>query len=337
LPAFEPFHKTDCSAIGRLKRNVPTLSERREGPGGPRLLITGGAGFLGSHLCRQLRPEQALVVDRVGEWRRRFPGCEQIPIVRAELTKLPAVAQKQITAFRPEVLIHLAADLGREGDPKAAFRCNTDGLERLLDVLADAPLRQVVLSSSSEVYGSQPGPLTALTKPLPRTLYGRAKLAQEEIVRAWCDRRGIASAVLRFLPLYGPGMAESLFLAQALAAAWRGADLPMSPGEQRYEFIEVDGAVEALLAAMRHRFAGTVTVATGEVWRLIEVAELVFALTGRGGRPLPGALPYREHEKFEHFGDPAEARRELGWQAQRTLREGLAALARLGDAVEAAR
>jgi nucleoside-diphosphate-sugar epimerase len=124
---------------------------------------------------------------------------------------------------------------------------------------------------------------------------------------------------------YGPGQAPHLFVQAALRAALAGEDFAMTSGDQLRDWIYLEDVVDGLAAALARDLAPgkSFDLGTGHVTSLIDVAKLVYRLVGRGGKPLPGALPDRSGESYVLSADVSQSTKILSWVPQFALLDGL--------------
>jgi UDP-glucose 4-epimerase len=298
----------------------------------PRALVTGGAGFIGSHLVDRLVAEGAdvLVVDDLstGALENLGPGprFEQLDIATADLGRL-------LATWRPMVVYHLAAQASVERsstDPIRDLAVNVVGTHRVAAAAREAgAARLVFVSSGGAVYGEAIRPATERTTPRPSSYYGVHKLTAEGHVRL----AGVPHAILRPANVYGPrqrggldGAVIAAFVGQALGD---GVIRINGDGQQTRDFVHVHDLVEALLLVARASTAdGTWNVATGTSVSIAELADLVEAAIGR---PLARVVTPRRPGDVMASALSAAALRRLGWRPTVGLADGLAALLRVAD------
>jgi UDP-glucose 4-epimerase len=293
-----------------------------------RALVTGGAGFIGSHLVDALlaRGDDAVVVDHLrksnGEnlTRARALGAK---VVRAEVSDVATMVEAFRQA-RPETIFHLAAqiDVRRSvQDPSTDALVNIGGTAAVLEAARAAGVRRVVLASTAGVYGDPvriPTPEDAPIRPL--SPYGAGKAAAETYLELFSRLYGLSTLSLRMANVYGPRQdphGEAGVIAIFAGAAADGLAVPIfGDGHQTRDFVFVADVVAAFIAAGDSDAQGALNVSTGAETTLLELAEIMGVETllqpGRLGEVRRSCL------------DPGAAARVLGWHARRPLREGLA-------------
>lgn len=289
------------------------------------VLVTGAAGFIGQHLVRRLVGSGARVFagvapDEDPERVARLP--EQVQPMAFDLRDAGAV-QAAVTEASPGVVFHLAAVGATDPgvDPDLALAVNAGGTLHLLKALRGRDVQRVVLVGTCYEYGAR----EALEGVDPFNAYSASKVAAWAFGRMYWRAYGVPVITARPFQVYGPGQPDHAFVPAAFRAALEGGDFPMTPGEQRRDFITVGDVVDGLCVA-----AGAVGIdghsldlGTGRVHTLREVVGRIWAVTGARGRILPGALPYRPGEVMVLAADADRTARLTGWRAIISLDGGL--------------
>ncbi len=298
-----------------------------------RVLVTGGTGFLGQHLARQLVELGAQVTVALCE----EDGSQQTGALLKNLGARLALAldlrdgdvrnygqmRRLVEAVAPEIIFHLAA-VG-VNDPfiaeETALRVNLHGtlnLLRAVQRVGAGYVRRIVSAGTSYEYGES-------GKPDPGNVYAASKVAAWAFCRMYHRAHGTPVVVARPFNVYGPGQNERALIPSAIRAALSGQDFPMTPGEQRRDFVYVDDVIQGFLAAARaNGIEGqNLDLGTGQATPVRAVVERIFALVGPVGRPLVGALPYRRGVVWELVADADRTHQLTGWRAKIGLEEGL--------------
>ena len=239
-----------------------------------RSLVTGAAGFIGSHLVRRLRAEGWSVtgVDR-------RPGADlQADLLTADLEPL---------LDRVQVVFHLAGQPGvRESwrqFPEYA-RGNVETTQRLLEALRGRPLTRFVLASTSSVYGQAPMPAREEGSALPVSPYGATKLAAEALCGLYGRTAGLPWVALRYFTVYGPGQRPDMAFTRWLTAARDGSPVQLyGAGDQVRDFTFVADVVEVTLRAATAPAAmgQPINVGGGTQVPIREAIRLIEAITGK--------------------------------------------------------
>lgn len=287
-----------------------------------RVVVTGGAGFIGSHLVDALveRGDDVLVLDNLKRGQRAFvhPAAT---FVEGDVRDTETVAAAFAGARR---VYHLAAQsnvMGALTDARYSFTTNVVGTFNGLEAASAAGAERVVFASSREVYGEPAAMPVGEDAPLlAKNPYGASKLAGEAYCRTWRHAASLSVNILRFANVYGPrdtGRVIPLWLERASA----GLPLEVFGGEQVIDFVPVRVAVEALLAAGERDLEMPVNVASGHGTTLI-------ALAGRVRQLFPvcpsiDILPARSAEVVRFIADVRRMPRALGVQPPADPLEGL--------------
>jgi UDP-glucose 4-epimerase len=291
-------------------------------------IVTGGAGFIGSHLVDALRGDgwAVLVVDDLSTGRAdRLPPDTRLEVRDIATDDLTSI----VRTWRPRALFHLAAQSSvpaSEEDPLRDLAVNVVGTIRVAEAAVAASTERFVFASSGgAVYGETGRAATERTVPAPASAYGIHKLAAEGHVR----RAGLSHAIVRPSNVYGPGQAaglEGAVVASFFEQVAAGGPLRIhGDGRQVRDFIHVADAVAAMrLLAASGRESGAWNVSTGRAVAIAELADAVEAAVGRSvGR---SSAPRRSGDVSRSVISSARLRR-LGWRPAITLERGLRELA----------
>lgn len=314
------------------------MTERTTESGGPRrALVTGCAGFIGSHLAARLLSLDWTVIGNdcfTGFYRRAIKeanleelrGAARFTLVEADL----AVDALDEILDGVDVVFHLAAQPGvRQSfgpDFGSYLRNNVQAFERLLAAAATHALQAVVYASSSSVYGvAETLPVREDAPLRPISPYGVTKLEGERrALEAW-QRNAVPVVGLRYFTVYGPRQRPDMALAQFLSSALTGQPLSINgDGSQVREFTFVDDVVRGTVAAAEKGEPGAVyNIGGGEQWSLLDVVNCIEALLGRhlDVRYLPAA----KGDPPRTAADTTLARERLGFVPMTGVADGLAA------------
>ena len=303
------------------------------------ILITGGAGFIGSALAleRAAAGEPVRVLDDFSTGRRdRVSGNPLIEVCEGDIRDPAAVRKALAGVSRVAHLAALASVPRAELDPEAAARMNVEGTLVMLDESRRAGVAALAYASSCSVYGDAGERPIAEPVPLkPRSVYAVSKLAGERHVLLHHRTGGPPAIALRFFNVYGPGQpADSPYsgvLAQFCARALAGERPEIhGDGGQTRDFVFVTDVVDALVLALEGasgRPGGRVfNVGTGRSASVREVWRLVADAAGAALSPTFG--PVRAGDMRHASADTRQAAELLGFRARVPLREGIATLLR---------
>jgi UDP-glucose 4-epimerase len=251
-----------------------------------RAVVTGGAGFLGSHLVDALiaRGDEVVVVDNMRRGRtdnlRRHLASSRFHFLEGDIRDEGLMAAALTGAG---LVYHLAAQsnvMGAHDDVDYSFTTNVGGTVTVLKSMAAAGVKRMIFASSREVYGEQQAlPVREDAALNAKNLYGASKLSAESYCRAWTNALGVECIVLRFANVYGQRDSQRV-IPLWLEQAQRGHDLTLFGGEQVLDFVWIGTAVQALLAAAECPADGPINVGSGKGTRLPDLAQMIKDLTG---------------------------------------------------------
>jgi len=296
------------------------------------VLVTGGAGFIGSHVADALlaRGDRVVVVDDFSSGKR-----ENIPagarLVEGDLAS-PGVAARAVQGC--EAVVHCAAQpsvVRSVEDPVASNRCNLESSTRLLLACRDARVARLVYSSSSAVYGGTlEGPADEGAREAPMSPYGMNKLAAEHLFRMAPALYGVDTVCLRYFNVYGPRQDPSspysgvisIFITRALAGQ---SPVIHGDGSQSRDFTYVADVAAANLAALDVATGGgaVANVGRGKAADLVTLWEAVTRAAGKPGLAAQHG-PARAGDIRHSLAATARARDLLGFSARVELADGLA-------------
>jgi UDP-glucose 4-epimerase len=301
-----------------------------------RILVTGGAGFIGSHLCDRLvaRGDDVWAVDNfhLGQWRNvaHLDGHARFRLVELDMLEKSALGALFRDA-RFEAVFHLAANSDIPAglaDPELDLRLNHLTTTTLLDVMQAMDVKRLFFASTSAVFGESDAVLREDTAPLePISLYGASKLAAEAYVSAYAHLYGIGSVVLRFPNVVGERATHGVLYDFFRKLEQNPSELDvLGDGTQTKPYLYVADLIDAILIACEKAPAPfAVYHAAGQgATSVREIAEMVVAAAGRadttihygsGDRGWPGDVP-----KFRYDTARLQA---LGWTPQRPSTEAV--------------
>jgi UDP-glucose 4-epimerase len=302
-------------------------------------VVTGGAGFIGSHLVDALtgRGDEVLVLDDLSSGKREnLAGALEAGarLVELDVSDGETVIEA-IESFGPQSVFHLAAqiDVRRSmADPGFDARLNVVGTVNVLEGASRAGASRFIFTSTggaiygegAERTGELPFAETAACEPF--SIYGQSKLAAEGYLDLYARTRGLPGVAMRLGNVYGPRQdpATEAGVVAIFCELARDGGRPMvfGDGKQTRDYVHVSDVVAALLAAEASDEAGPLNVGTGVETDVLELAERVGSAFGRTDFE-PEFAPAREGEVERTALDATAASERLGWRAERTIETGL--------------
>ncbi len=298
----------------------------------PIALVTGGAGFIGSHLVRLLieRSWTVRVLDNLSTGSRDNLAGAGVELIVGDIRE-PKVVERAVRGAA--AVFHLAAMISvpeSMAAPVECYRANVLGSLHVLDASRKADVGKVILSSSCAVYGDAGAPVDETSQTTPISPYAASKLAMEQSARMMAVAFGLETVCLRYFNVYGPRQAPDSPYAAAIPTFIRmlqGGQAPSIHGDglQTRDFVFVGDVARAnLLAAEARLEPGSVfNIGSG---RSVTIAELVRTLRGLfPDIPEPTFGPPRPGDIRLSAGRIDRAEAALGYRPQTTLADGLAA------------
>lgn len=299
-----------------------------------RVVVVGGAGFVGSHLVDQLIQEpvgEIVVLDNFVRGTRSNLGAaardDRVRLVDGSITDLELLRELMKGT---DYAFHLAALWLHEcvHQPRSALDVNVVGTYNVIESAQQAGVKKVVYSSSASVYGD--AVFTPMTEDHPfnnRTMYGATKIAGEQFFRAFYEQHRLDYVGLRYMNIYGPRMDYKGTYVSVIMKVLDRINQGLPPiifgdGSQAYDFIHVADVAQANILALKSEATDEFfNVGMGVKTTIDELVEMLLEITGSDLRP-----EYRPQEQMfvtQRVGSTEKAERLLGFRARVALREGL--------------
>lgn len=289
-----------------------------------RVLITGGAGFVGANLVRHLLGEgfEVGVLDDLSTGRRGYLDGLPVEVREGSVTDPDAVRR---AVRRSDAVVHLAAMSGvapSVARPRRDFSINVEGTFNVLDAARRESVERVVFASSGAVLAAARPPLHEELAPRPLAPYGASKLYGEAVLQAF-STYGIVGVALRFSNVYGPFCShKKSVVAEFLRRALRRRPLVIyGDGRQTRDFVHVDDVVLAIGRALGTSRTAVYQLGTGKETSILSLARLVARVA-----EVPLELerrPPRPGEASRNYADVSKAARALRWRPKVPLDQGL--------------
>ena len=315
------------------------------GRANPLVLVTGGAGFIGSHLCEALlaRGARVRVLDdfSTGRWENLARIRSDIEVIEGGLESASAV-ERAVAGV--DSIAHLAARssvVESIGARELYWRVNVEGTATLFAAAAAARARRVVFAASSSAYGDRAPthdqahdqahdvPQDESMQPHPASPYAASKVEGERLVRALAQTGGVDAIALRFFNVYGlrqdPNSAYAAVIPRFMTRVAEGEPVTVfSDGLQTRDFVHVSDTARAVIAALdaKHVLGGVIAnVGTGQATTVTELVRLVGAVLGKPA--MVEYQPAREGEVRHSVAATERAAQLIGFRANMSLESGL--------------
>jgi UDP-glucose 4-epimerase len=298
-----------------------------------KVLVTGGAGFIGANLARMLLNlgYVVMVIDNLAVGRRGYLDTLPVELIEGDVLDY-ALVEKAVGAC--DAVVHLAAETGVPDSlahPKQNCLVNVIGTLNLLEACRirqekeGKSLARFVFASSNAPLGGQDPPAAEHKAPRPLSPYGASKLAGEGYCSAYHGSWGLGTVALRFANVYGPFSAhKKSVVANFLLNLLTSRTITIQgDGQQTRDFIYVEDLCRAIVTALESRVSGEIfQIATGVETSILELAHLLEEVVGVEVQAI--TTEGRRGDIQKNYATIEKARAMLGWAPRVSLREGLA-------------
>jgi len=300
-----------------------------------RCLVTGGAGFIGSHLCEKLLNDgyEVVCLDNFDPYydpklKRRniepFLVDEKFELVEGDICDKKFI--QKVINDGIDYIFHNAAQAGVRisvENPRKPHEVNTTGTLSILEACLDSDVKKIINASSSSVYGKvEYLPFDEAHPKAPISPYGVSKLAAEHYCRVFYEVYGLKTTSLRYFTVYGPRMRPDLAISIFTRSALNNETIEIfGSGNKTRDFTHIDDVVEANLLAMRKGDGETYNIGSGNRININELAEKIIGIAGSKSK-----IIRTEPQKgdAEHtWASIEKAKKELDWEPAINIDEGL--------------
>jgi nucleoside-diphosphate-sugar epimerase len=296
-------------------------------------LVTGCAGFIGSHLVERLLDEGNTVVGIDCFTDYYSPEQKRVNVARAAAQSGFTLVESDILAMErfPDVdcVYHMAAQPGVRAswgkNFKVYTRNNVEATQRLLEFYRSNELKSFIYSSSSAVYGDAKLPMTEEARPLPISPYGVTKLAAENLCYLYWKNYGVPSISLRYFTVYGPRQRPDMAINKFVRAILNEREIQIyGDGSQLRDFTFIEDVIDAIVLAANSYLAGEVfNIGGGHAISVNSLIKCIENLTEKTAH-----IRYEERQKGDAkdtMADTTKAKELLSWQPRIDIKRGLKA------------
>ncbi len=301
-----------------------------------KILITGGAGFVGSHLCEKytLDGETVICYDNLINSDltniRHLLNHRNFKFIKGDIRDFDTLEK---TAIGADVIIHLAAQIHVDRsvvEPKLTYETNVIGTLNVMEAARMLDVKRVIHASTSEVYGpAEFAPMHEAHPLNPPHPYGASKLGGEKLASAYIQTYGMDISILRPFNIFGPkqkdlgyGGAISIFVRRALS---NQPPIIYGTGKQTRDYTYIKDIVRAYDAVLQHKkqINEPINFGTGKEISILDLANLIIKLCGREGKLKPVHVDKRPGEVSRLMADASKAKKLLDWEPKYSLEDGL--------------
>ncbi len=298
------------------------------------ILITGGAGFIGSHLADRLleKYHHVKIIDNFSPYYspqlkhqniNHNKGNPSFEIIEGDIKDKDAIK----TALKDtEIIYHLASQPGIKtsvDNPQKTNDINVNGTLNILNQMRNTGIKKIIFQSSSSVYGKVKSlPFSENEQKKPVSPYGVSKLACEHYVRVFSELYGFKMTIIRPFTVYGPRMRPDLAIAIFTKNALKNEPITIfGDGNQTRDFTHVNNVVDANIRAMTKGDAETFDIGTGRAYSVNDLIEKIIKITGSASKIIH--TDKRQGDTQNTLADTSKAKKILGWEPKISLDEGL--------------
>ncbi|HDP70263.1 MAG TPA: NAD-dependent epimerase/dehydratase family protein [Actinobacteria bacterium] len=300
-----------------------------------KMLVTGCAGFIGSHLSEKLcgMGEDVVGIDCFTDYYpkatkeanlEKLKGCKNFKFVEADLNEIDL----ELLLKDTDAVFHQAAQAGVRASWGKSFEIYTKNnilvTQKLLEAAKKSNLKKFIYASSSSVYGdAEKLPLKETNVPKPISPYGVSKLAAEHLCYLYWKNFGVPTVSLRYFTVYGPRQRPDMAFNKFIKAVLKGEEIVVyGDGKQTRDFTFISDAIDANIAALELASAGTIfNIGGGSRVFLIDAIKTIEELAGQKAK-----IKYIEKQKGDvrdTLADTSLAKSLIGYEPKVNLKEGL--------------
>jgi UDP-glucose 4-epimerase len=296
-------------------------------------LITGGLGFIGNELARQLAPDgDVVILDNRNRVAPRIEDLAKIPVHKIDLVS-HADVMKVVMEIKPRVVYHMAAIHfipECNADPERTLRVNVEATMGLLRACKAAGVEHFLFASSGAVYADSPRELNELSLIEPVDIYGWSKWFAEEICRWFSARESMRVTICRLFNNFGPRETNAHIIPEIIHQLRHGDQLKLGNTTTRRDYIHTADTAQALrrLAESGQRGHRTVNIAGGQHASVDELIAMIGSILQRKLEVVHVTDRYRSADKQVQVADITLLHQLTGWRPSTNLRDGLENLLR---------
>ena len=286
-----------------------------------RIFVTGGAGFIGTHLCKKLTTlYQVTVYDNFSNSNKKnFSILKNLTLVVGDILD----NSKLVNSMKNhDIVIHLAAKtdvIDSINNPENTFQTNVQGTQNIIDSCKSHNISKIIVTSSASVYQSSDKSISETNTTKPSSPYGQSKLSMEKIT----TESKINYSILRLFNVYGTGQSSGVI---AKFKKNISENIPITifgDGEAIRDFIHIDDIVDGIILSMKSA-SGIYNIASGNGTSITDLAKLLIELFGKNSKIV--YQPARKGEIIYSVSDITKSQNELGFNPKIVLNEGLKTL-----------
>ncbi len=291
-----------------------------------RVLVTGGSGFIGSHIIDILKKQNYEVISLSINQTNKKSFNKEVQYIKHDLTQeIPDSIIKKLNNVN--YIINCASYINHSlfyQDGQSVIKSQFNILMNLLDERLTTNLEKFIQIGSSDEYGNCPSPIRESIREMPISSYSIGKLTCTNIIQAYSRERGIQSVILRPFIVFGERQGHDRFLPYLISNCLNGATFGVTEGKQLRDYLYVQDLAIAVINSIETNdlYGEIINVGSGIPISIKQLTMKVRDLIG-SGNPIFGQKPYRKSESMALYPDISKAREKINWQPTRQLDESL--------------
>ncbi|UZW15059.1 SDR family NAD(P)-dependent oxidoreductase [Clostridium pasteurianum] len=294
-----------------------------------KVLITGGLGFIGSHLVKRILKEggKVFILERKGSnpW-RIGEVIKKVNIIEGDISKFEDI-NKLIKSINPDYVFHLAA-YGVDSSKKEysdAINTNIIGTVNVLNSIKDTQCKKFINMGSCAEYGNKKGLMEEKMYLDPVSIYGSTKACSTILAHQIARLNNINIVTLRPFGIFGEGEAPHKIFCHIILSLIKGEDVALTDCEQYRDYCYVENIIDGMVLAAKNNSVKNeiFNIASGNIHQLKYYVNLIFENIDTDKKPLYGAIPYRKNEMWAPKADINKIKSLLHWTPKVSLEEGI--------------
>ena len=283
-----------------------------------RVFVTGGAGFIGTHLCKKLALlHKVTVYDNFSNSsQENFPTIENATLIVGDILD----NSKLLDSMKNhDIVIHLAAKIDvidSINNPDNTFQTNVQGTQNVLDSCTSNNISKIIITSSAAIYQNSDNPVNETSAVKPLSPYGQSKLDMEKIIIS----SKVEYTILRLFNVYGNGQTSGVITNFKKNISENTPLNIFGDGKSIRDFIHIDDVIAAILLSMKHT-SGIYNIATGSGTSINDLAKLLIQLTSKNSKIIYKSV--RKGEVIYSVANISKSQKELGFYTKISLDVGL--------------
>ncbi len=296
------------------------------------VVVTGGLGFIGNELVRQLKdlPEEVVVIDNKNRVAPRIEDLASVPVIPIDITDHQALTNWMREA-KPTSVFHLAAIHyipECNDNPERTLRVNVEGTESVLRAAAASGVRKIVFASSGAVYDDTSNALPESTPIAPVDIYGWSKLFGEQLCHLHHQLYETPIMIARLFNNYGPRETNAHIIPEIMNQLRKGDHIQLGKITTVRDYIHTSDCAKALIKLDAQHTQGVekVNVATGYGYTVQQMIDLIAEVTNRKITVQHDSLRVRKFDKQTQVADISLLKKLTNWQPEKNIRQGITEL-----------